>query len=142
MGTNTLQSLATRKLLKEKIDPKTLQVGVNKMKELANNALLVECESKTDRDVLQNELSKINLVTTEQPKMKLPTLLLKFVPIEIDDLELKDLIIQQNNLNHIVDPVLTVKFTKTKFQDSRHIVIEVSPEIRREMLTLQRIKLK
>ena len=57
---NTFSASDVRKLMKEKIDPKTLHVGINRMKELANNTLLVECESKSDREVLQKELSKVD----------------------------------------------------------------------------------
>jgi hypothetical protein len=62
------------------VDPKALQLGVNKLKNLANNALLVECKSKADRDILENELGKLSTVTVERPKRKLPSLILMFVP--------------------------------------------------------------
>jgi hypothetical protein len=104
--------------------------------------LLVQCKNKTDSDTLEKELSKLRTVTVERPKRKLPALLVKFVPKEIEDEAIKDTILQQNNLSHIEDPVLNIKFTKRTFEDSRHVVIEVSPNIRRELVTLQKIKLR
>jgi hypothetical protein len=38
------------------VDPKASKLGVSKIKNLANNALLVECKSKADRDTLEKEL--------------------------------------------------------------------------------------
>jgi hypothetical protein len=69
-----------KRLIKEAVDPKALKLGVSKLKNLANNAVLVECKSKTDRDILEKELSKLRMVTVERPKRKLPTLLLMYVP--------------------------------------------------------------
>ena len=130
-----------KKVLKETIDPKSLQVGVSKIKELSNKTLLVECENTNDRDLLENELQKLDIISLERPKMKLPTLLLTHVPKLINDSEIKDIIIQQNDLTHLVEPILNVKFTKRTFTDSRHIVIEVSPNLRRDMIALERIKM-
>jgi len=77
-----------------------------------------------------------------RPKKKLPTLLLKFVPIETEDADIKSTILQQNNLLHLSHSVLQKKFTKRSFEDARHVVIEVSPCVRRELLTLYKLKLQ
>ncbi|XP_069688287.1 uncharacterized protein [Periplaneta americana] len=131
-----------KQLIRETVDPKALKVGVNKMKKLSNNTLFVECNNSTDRDTLEKELTIRNALSIERPKKKLPAILLKFVPRYIDDAEVKDVILQQNNLTHLENPVIDIKFTKAKFEDSRHLVVQVSPNIRRELLALQRIKLK
>jgi hypothetical protein len=78
------------------VDPKALQLGVNKLKNLANEAVFVECKTKTDCDTLEKELST---VTVGRPKRKLPTLLLIFVLKEVEDVDVKNIIHQQNNLN-------------------------------------------
>jgi hypothetical protein len=131
-----------KRIIKEAVDPKSLKLGINKVKYLANNAVLVECESKADSDILEKELSKLSSVTVERPKRKLPTILLKYVPNEVDDEEIKDTIIHQNNLSHLVDPTLNVKFTKRSFNEARHVVIEVSPKLRRELISLEKIKIR
>jgi hypothetical protein len=112
-----------------------------KLKNLANNAVMVECKSKTDRDILEKELSKLHTITVERPKRKLPTLLLMYVPKDVGDDVIKDTMLHQNNLSHIEDPVLNIKITKRTFKDSRHVVIEVSPNLRRELVALRKIKL-
>jgi len=114
---------------------------LGKFKNLANNALLVQCKSKIDSDILEKELSKLRTVTVERPKRNLQTLLLMFVPKEIEDVAIKDTILQQNNLSHIEDPTINIKFSKRTFEDSRHVVIEVSPNLRRKLVALQKIKL-
>jgi len=104
--------------------------------------VFVECRTETDRDILEKELIKISALTVGRPKKKLPTLLLKFVPIEMEDAEIKSTILQQNNLLHLSDSVLQKKFTKRSFDDARHVVIEVSPCLRRELLTIHKLKLQ
>lgn len=130
-----------KKLIKETVDPKALQLGISKMKKLSNNALLVECNNHTDRDILEKELNKLDSLSLEYPKKKQPTLLLKFVPWHIKDEDIKDIVIHQNNLTHLENPELITRFTKKHFQDSRHIVVQASPNLRKELIALQRIKI-
>jgi hypothetical protein len=132
----------TKRIIKETVDPKALKLGVSKIKNVANKAVFVECRTEADRDILEKELVKISALTVGRPKKKLPTLLLKFVPIEIEDAEIKSTILQQNNLLHPSDSVLQKKFTKRSFDDARHVVIEVSPCLRRELLTIHKLKLQ
>jgi hypothetical protein len=137
---NTYSQVA-KTLIKEAVDPKALKLGVSKLKNLANNAVFVECKNKADRDILEKELSKLRAVTVERSKRKLPTLLLMYVPKEVEDAAIKDTILQQNNLDYLEDPILNIKFTKSKSEDSRHVVIEVSPSLPRELVALRKIKL-
>ena len=130
----------TKRLIKEAVDPKALKLGVSKLKNLANNTVFIECNNTTDRDILEKELGKIKAVTVERPKRKLPTLLLMFVPKEVEDAAIKDTILQQNELAHLEGSIFNIKFTKSTFEDSRHVVIEVSPNLRRELVALWKIK--
>jgi hypothetical protein len=130
-----------KRLIKEALDHKALQLWVNKLENLANQAVFIECKTKTDRDTLETELGKLSTVTVGRPKRKLPTLLLRFVPKEVEDADIKNIILQQNNLSHLEDPVLRPKFTKRAFEESRHVVLEVSRNLRRELVALQKIKL-
>jgi hypothetical protein len=41
---------------------------------------------------------------------------------------------------HVEDPILNIKFTKRTFEDARHLVVEVSPNLRRELVALRKIK--
>jgi hypothetical protein len=66
-----------KRLIREGIDPKALKLGVNKVKNLANKAVLVECKSNVDSEILEKELTKLRTITVERPKRKLPTLTLR-----------------------------------------------------------------
>ena len=68
---------------------------MSKLKNLENNAVLVECKSKTDRDILEKELSKLRTVTVERLTRSLPTLLLMYVPKDVKDDVLKDTILHK-----------------------------------------------
>ena len=56
-----------KRLIKEAVDPKSLKLGLSKLKNLANNAVLVECKSKTDRDILEPGLSEFRTLTVGYP---------------------------------------------------------------------------
>lgn len=60
---------------------------------------------QTDRDILETELNKLSILNVGRPKKKLPTLL-SFVPKEIEDDDIKNTILQQNNLTHLEDYTL------------------------------------
>lgn len=130
-----------KKLIKEAVDPKTLQLGVNRIKNLSNNALFIECRNKVDCDIMERELKKMQSLTVESPKRRLPTLLLLHVPADVEDSDIKDIILQQNDLSDTENPILNVKFTKRRYNDSRHIVIEVSPTLRRKLIALRGVKI-
>ena len=103
--------------------------------------MFFECNNITDRDILEKELGKLQAVTMERPKRKLPSLLIRFVPKEVVDTAIKDTILQQNNLAHLESTTLNIKFTRSTYDDSRHVVIEVSPNLRRELVALRKIKI-
>ena len=132
----------TKRIIKETVDPKALQLGVCKIKNFANEAVFVECKTEKDRDTLEKELNKTRAITVGRPKMKPPTILVKFVPKEVEDADIKSTILQQNNLTHLEDSNLQKKYTKRTFEDSRHVVIEVSPNLKRELLAIHKLKLQ
>jgi len=41
----------TKRIIKETVYPKALKLGVSKIKNLANEAVLVECRTETERDI-------------------------------------------------------------------------------------------
>jgi hypothetical protein len=84
-------SYKTKRIIKEAVDPKALQLGVSKIKNLSNDALFVECKTDLDRDTLEKELSKLNTINVGIARKKLPTLLLMFVPKEVVDDDIKTL---------------------------------------------------
>jgi hypothetical protein len=61
-----------------------------------------------------------------------------FVPKEVVDDDIKNTILQQNNLTHIEDSTLHIKFTKRTGQ----VVIEVSRNLRKELLALHKLKIQ
>jgi hypothetical protein len=50
----------TKRIIKETVDPKALKLGVSKIKNLANEAVFIECRTEMDRDILEKELIKIS----------------------------------------------------------------------------------
>jgi hypothetical protein len=50
----------TKRIIKEAVDPKALQLRVSKIKNLSNDALFVECKTELDRETLEKELGKLS----------------------------------------------------------------------------------
>ena len=40
------------------------------------------------------------------------------------------------------ETILNIKFTKRSFNEARHVVVEVSPNLRRELIILAKIKIR
>ena len=58
----------TKRIIKEAVDPKALELGVSKIKNLSNDVLFVECKTKLDRDTLEKELSKLSTINVGIPR--------------------------------------------------------------------------
>jgi hypothetical protein len=132
----------TKRIINETVDPKALKLGVSKIKKPSKQGRLRRMQDRIGQGHTRKRTKKISAISVGRPKKKLPTLLLKFVPNEKKDADIKSTILQQNNLQHLTDSVLQKKFTKRSFEDARHVVIEVSPCIRRELLTIHKLKLQ
>jgi len=64
-----------------------------------------------------------------------------FVQKEVENAAIKDTILQVNNLARLEGSIPNIKFTKSTFEESRHVVIEVCPNLRRELIAIRKIKL-
>jgi hypothetical protein len=87
-------SYEAKRIIKEAVDPKALQLGVSKVKNLSKDALFVECTTELDRDTLEKELSKLSTINIGIPRKKIPTLLPMFVPKEVVEDDIKNTIFQ------------------------------------------------
>lgn len=132
-----------KKLIRSKINPEEIKVGINKIRSISNGALLIECRNTTESSLLESELlSKVKEVSITKPRRLNPTIQIKNVPSDIPDENISNILLNQNELDSDDSTVCTVKFTTRKFSDSRHVVIEVSPSLRIALLRLGKVKLR
>ena len=133
-----------KKIIKLQINPVENKLGVINMKNIGNSKVLVQCPSESDLKVLQTEIQDKSPQLKATPfKRKNPTIIIKNVPNEIKDDEILDVILNQNP-DIIVGTEWKnsrIRFTLRKFQNTRHLIVEMHPDIRKSILVQSRLKI-
>jgi len=146
-----------KKQIKTNLSPEDLgYVSINRMKCIRNNSLLIECDSKNDCEQLQNTInSKISdICEAKIPKKSNPRIIVYNIYNEreqtLDQMkqELQNSIINRNRdissyleNKNIENEMIFKYFIRSKQQNLNHLVIEVTPELRKVFLNLQKINL-
>ncbi|GFU00607.1 retrovirus-related Pol polyprotein from type-1 retrotransposable element R1 [Trichonephila clavipes] len=111
------------------------------MRTINNNRVLVQCVSKEDKDrFLTAVKEKTNTLKVSSPKKRNPNVLLKNLPNEISDHDVLQLLKDQNpELEEKIQLWEETKicFTLKKFENSRHLVLEMNPNCRNLCLNLK-----
>jgi hypothetical protein len=133
-----LTSEDIKKEIKTKLNPIDLKIGINKIKNISRNGLIIECDSQNDCELLKNEINtKISDdCEAKIPIKKKPKIIVYNVPKLIDNENIINNIIKQNNsLNQIIneeniDQNLKFKFSlNAKNPNLQHLIFETSPEV-------------
>lgn len=123
-----------KRILKAKIDPSCKSIGVKNIKNFSENKILVECISEKDKIKFQEEIKECVELKSSNFKKKNPTILVKNVPNEISDNELLQVIKNQNTdvaINEENWNQTKIRFTLKKFHNTRHVVIEMNANVRK-----------
>ncbi|GFY35803.1 uncharacterized protein TNCV_4841801 [Trichonephila clavipes] len=111
------------------------------MRTINNNRVLVQCISKEDKDRFLTAIKeKTNTLKVSSPKKRNPNVLLKNLPNEISDHDVLQLLKDQNpELEEKVQlwEETKIRFTLKKFENSRHLVLEMNPNCRNLCLNLK-----
>jgi len=97
------ESDVTKKVIKEKVDIKSMHIGISRFRKGNNGAVLIGCEAGKDletlKDVVQNRLSSDFKVTESVPrKPKVKIVNIERDELKIDDKELLETIMKQNKI--------------------------------------------
>ena len=122
-------------------------LGINNMKNISNGGVLIECEKESDifklKKVMEEQVEEIK---TSIPKKKNPKLIIKNIDASVSNKEIVDCIFKQNfqnqNAETLKDDVKVVFCTKEFKDHTKHAVIEVNSHWRKEILKLEKIKIK
>jgi hypothetical protein len=91
-----------KKLLKAKIDPVNIQVGIRSLKSLRNGNVLIEADTKEEIEILNSQIRdkcRDNLQANMQ-KRRNPRLIIYNIPDDITPVNAENIITTQNpNLN-------------------------------------------
>ena len=129
--------------IKEKINPINLGIGINQIKKINNEKILISCRNMYETEIMKNEIDKnIPKIETRISKPKNPLIVLTNVQKEVNPAEIKNIIVNQNK--HILSPEMNEEkqnvhirelYRKnTKNDNYKHIVIEVSPYLHKTIL--------
>ncbi len=88
-----------KKEIKTKLNPIDLKVGINKIKNISKNGLIIECDSKNDCEVLKNEINKTLSADCEAniPMKKKSKMIIYNVPKTVNNDNIVNNIIKQNH---------------------------------------------
>ncbi|GFX99048.1 uncharacterized protein TNCV_4809961 [Trichonephila clavipes] len=138
---NNFTSEEVRQIIRTELNPRKIQVGVKKMRTINNNRVLVQCVSKEDKNRFLTAIKeKTNTLKVSSPKKRNPNVLLKNLPNEISDHDVLQLLKDQNlELEEKVQfwEETKIRFTLKKFENSRHLVLEMNPNCRNLCLNLK-----
>ncbi|XP_023216837.1 uncharacterized protein LOC111619359 [Centruroides sculpturatus] len=139
-----------RKLIYDKVKPSELNIGVERIRNIGNGGLALELKKAADAQKLQNYIEdKISEIAVKKPKKRLPNLIMYFVPSLIAHEELPQLLYNQNDTisenftEEDFKGALNTKFTMgKKTKPFTNWVIEVTPQLRKQLLILGKVNLE
>jgi hypothetical protein len=129
--------------IKLKVNPSSLNIGISTVKNSSRGGVLMECHSSEEINKLCEAINKGLKGNTEakNPIKKQPRIIIYNVSSEVTDTDLIDSIKKQNTTigDYIAqnqNQNITFKFfTKAKSQHIKHAVLEVSPQLRKIILS-------
>ena len=126
-----------KKLLKTKIDPIDMKIGIRTLKRLKNGQVLIEADSKEELEMLNSQLHykcgsqlEINI-----QKRRNPRLILYNVPDALTTENAEAIILAQNPDLKLQVGDIQAKYTFKTRRKTTNLIIEVLPYARRQILT-------
>lgn len=127
---------SVKQLLKSKVNPAEIKVGINTLKTLRDGRLLIESSSRNEIEVLSsNIISKCGEeVEVNIPKLRRPRLIMYNIPDDITIDNAAGRIAEQNPELNLNSEDIQPKFCYTTKSNKKNLVVEVSPQVRHELL--------
>jgi hypothetical protein len=124
-----------QQLLKAKINPGEIKVGVTTLK-LLNDSVLVETNSTEETEALGREIEAKCGEDLEPHihRLRKPRIIIINVPEDIDTTNIEDAIITQNPELNLTKGSISAKFTQVTKRKYRNAIVEVGADTRRTIL--------
>ena len=131
---NTTQENATE-LLKAKINPTEIKVGINKFKILINGNIIIGTNTKQEIEALEKEITSKcrGELEANVHKLRKPRLIVYNIP-DISTTTLEDTLLTQNPELGLTKGDIVAKFDYTTKNKNRNMVIEVEAKVRKLLL--------
>lgn len=127
---------AVKTVLKSKVNPTALNVGIKTFKSLKDGRVLIETVSKNEIEILNSTINSKCGQTMESKVSPLrnPNLVLYNIPDDINKENAEEIIIKQNPEFSLKEGDIKPKFIFTSKRNHKNLVVEVSSEIRKTLL--------
>ena len=131
-----------KEMLKSKINPSEIKVGINNFKVLRNGKILIETNTKEELETLGKDINTKcgDKLETHIHKLRNPRLVVINIPDEITTENFEDTLIAQNPDLSLAKGVIKAKFTYETKTHTRNLVVEVGAQTRKQLLQ-QKVKL-
>lgn len=138
---NTTQDKVT-KILKAKVNPTEIKVGINKYKVLNNGNILIGTNTKQEIEVLEKEIATkcAGELEANMHKLRKPRLKIYNIPEDVSIQSLEETLLMQNPDIGLSKGDISAKFIYTTKTKIRNLVIEVEAKARK-LLLQSKIKL-
>jgi hypothetical protein len=127
-------------------------IGINNIRNIRNNGIIIECETKNDCEKLENEINNNqntkNICKAIIPTKKKPKIIIYNVFSETGDEVVIESLIKQNYAieNYLKDKDIENEIKhkyniRSKNENFKHTIIEVSPELRKLIISFGKISI-
>lgn len=129
-------------LLKEKINPSKIRVGINTLRTLRNGQVLIETSSREELEAIENDIIEKcgEKLEVNSHKLRTPRLVILNIPEEISVDNVEDTLLAQNSDINLKQGDINAKFSYQTKKQGRNLVIEVEAGTRK-LLLQRKIKL-
>ena len=125
-----------KNLVKTKVNPVDMKIGITKFKGLRNGRLLIETQNKTEIDALNKTINEAcgEELEASTPRRRNPRLIIYNVPDEITMENAQELIMKQNSEQSIGQEDITPRYLFKDKRKAKNLVIEVNSTTRKKFL--------
>jgi hypothetical protein len=125
-----------KRLIKAKIDPVNMKIGIRTFKSLSNGSILIEADSKEEIKTLNTQIRDKcgELLEINVHRRRNPRLIIYNVPDAVTPENAEDVILAQNPDLKLQEGDIQTKFTFKTKRNTRNLVIEVKSHTRRQLL--------
>jgi len=125
-----------KRLLKEKVNPTEIKVGITSLKSLRDERVIIEVGSKKVIETLGEEIRERcgEELEISIQKLRNPRLIMLNIPADITLVNVKETLVQQNYELLLKEGSIEPKFCYTTKRGTRNLVTEVDSGTRKKLL--------
>ena len=129
-------------VLKAKINPSKIRVGINTLRTLRNGQVLIETSSREELEAIEKDINEKcgEKLEVNAHKLRSPRLVILNIPEEISIDNVEDTLLAQNSDLNLKQGDINAKFSYQTKKHGRNLVIEVEAGTRK-LLLQKKIKL-